>query len=201
MGSFIAQATVVTQPKIADALVLSGSNLAGMAELSVGHWLARLEKWRKGAKQSSSLLRALSFGSYAKRFKPKRTEFDWLSRAPNEVDHYVIDPLCGFEVSTQLWIDVLGGLKALSSSSHFARFPKHLPIWILGGSVDPVGGERGLDRLHKAYQRAGIDHLKLTIYPDGRHEMFNDTIANQVTDDLLSWLNSTLSATTVAQDS
>ena len=169
--------------------MLSGSNLAKPLELVAGLQVARLERRRKGARNPSKLLQALSFGSYAKRFKPIRTPFDWLSREVSQVDYYVADPLCGFSISTQLWVDIFNGLRDISAPSHFAQFPKSLPILILGGSRDPVGGAKGMARLASAYRQAGVIDVELTVYPDGRHEMFNDIVAEQVTDDLVAWLN------------
>ena len=44
-------------------------------------------------------MNTLTFGQYNSAFKPTRTEFDWLSRDPAEVDKYVNDPDCGFVFS------------------------------------------------------------------------------------------------------
>jgi alpha-beta hydrolase superfamily lysophospholipase len=37
-------------------------------------------------------------------------------------------------------------------------------------------------------RRSGQNDVTVTVYPDGRHEMFNETNKQQVIDDLLSWL-------------
>ena len=43
-----------------------------------------------------------------------------------------------------------------------------------------------------AYKEAGIKDLTLKWYPDGRHEMFNETNRDEVMTDLVAWLNSKL---------
>ena len=48
-----------------------------------------------GEMQRSIKLNLMSFGAYNKKFKPIRTEFDWLSRDTEEVDKYINDPYCG----------------------------------------------------------------------------------------------------------
>ncbi len=200
MGSFVAQSTIGRFPELADALALSGSNLTAALELRAGRAVAQFERWRQGASGQSRLLSALSFGGYSRRFKPKRTDFDWLSRDAAEVDHYVNDPLCGFDASNQLWVDLLGGLLEITSADFFAQFRQDLPLLILGGSEDPVGGEKGLTRLAKAYQRAGVNP-ELVIYPQGRHEMLNEINAAQVLAELLTWLETSLSGTAAVQES
>jgi alpha-beta hydrolase superfamily lysophospholipase len=109
MGSLVAQQLLFEHPGDMVAAVLSGSNGRPPAKAAAGKIVARIERARVGRRNPSHLLTRLSFGEYNKAFAPARTEFDWLSRDPNEVDKYIADPLLGFEVSTQTWVDLLGG--------------------------------------------------------------------------------------------
>ena len=54
----------------------------------------------------SRWLQRLVFGTYNREFAPSRTDSDWLSRDAAEVDAYLADPLCGFPLTTQAWLDV-----------------------------------------------------------------------------------------------
>ena len=64
---------------------------------------------------------------------------------------YISDPLCGFEVTTQLAIDLVDGLAGLASPEIAARVPKALPIYIFSGSRDPVGAKlQGLIDVYRA---------------------------------------------------
>jgi alpha-beta hydrolase superfamily lysophospholipase len=80
--------------------------------LPIGRRIAGFEGWRLGPRGKSPLVQSLLFGEPNKSFKPVRTPFDWLSRDAAEVDKYISDPLCGFEVTTQLAIDLVGRLAA-----------------------------------------------------------------------------------------
>src|SRR3546814_16360871 len=74
--------------------------------------------------------------------------FDWLSRDAAEVDKYIADPLCGFPITVQAWIDFLDGLEAMARPENQARIPKAMPVLVIAGSLDPVsGGTRGLRQL------------------------------------------------------
>lgn len=134
----------------------------------------------------------LSFGSFNKAFKPNRTAFDWLSRDPLEVDKYINDPLCGFRCTNQLWIDLLGGLQQISKASNLAQIDPGLPIMIMGGECDPVSEGKRLKSLAHALREAGCQNLQLNIYPQARHEVFNETNRDDVTADVLKWLDQAL---------
>jgi alpha-beta hydrolase superfamily lysophospholipase len=45
------------------------------------------------------------------------------------------------------------------------------------------------------YAAAGLTDLTLKIYPQARHEVFNETNRDEVIDDLLAWLDQRLAAT------
>ena len=175
MGSFVLQQLLFEHPSDMVAAALSGSNGKPPPIAIVGKLLARIERARVGKRNPSPILQRLTFGEYNKAFAPTRTEFDWLSRDPEEVDKYVGDPLLGFDVSTQTWLDMLNALNRISNPSSIARIPKSLPLYLFAGDQDQVGdGGKGMKNLYDAYKRAAIFDVRLKLYPGGRHEMFND---------------------------
>ncbi|UII70406.1 alpha/beta hydrolase [Pseudomonas sp. HN11] len=192
MGSYIAQAYLLHHSASLHGAILSGSNFQPVALYRAARVIARFERLRQGLRGRSALIEFLSFGSFNKAFKPNRTAFDWLSRDPNEVDKYINDPLCGFRCTNQLWIDLLGGLQQISKASNLAQIDPGLPILVMGGECDPVSEGKRLNSLADALRDAGCQHLQLTVYPQARHEVFNETNRDAVTTDVLAWLDQAL---------
>lgn len=108
------------------------------------------------------------------------------------MDKYINDPLCGFRCTNQLWIDLLGGLQQISKVSNLAQIDPGLPILVMGGDCDPVSEGKRLKNLAHALREAGCQHVQLTLYPQARHEVFNETNRDEVTADLLAWLDQAL---------
>jgi alpha-beta hydrolase superfamily lysophospholipase len=107
------------------------------------------------------------------------------------VDKYIADPLCGFLCTNQMWVDFLGGLQSISSVESLSKITPSMPMMVLGGSRDPVSDGSRLNDLASALCKNGRKALTLKIYPEGRHEMFNETNRDTVTADVLAWLEST----------
>ena len=192
MGSYIAQAYLVHHSASLHGAILSGSNFQPVALYRAARVIARAERLRQGLRGRSTLIDFLSFGSFNKAFKPNRTAFDWLSRDPTEVDKYINDPLCGFRCTNQLWIDLLGGLQQISKASNLAQIDPGLPILVMGGECDPVSEGKRLKSLAHALRESGCQNLQLNIYPQARHEVFNETNRDAVTADVLTWLDQAL---------
>ena len=172
-----------------DAAVLSGTSGPPPAIATLGRYVARFERWRQGARGKSSLIDKLAFGAYNGAFKPARTDFDWLSRDPAQVDLYVEDPKCGFLSSNQLWIDLLDAVPNLAKPDRLARFRRDLPIYVFSGDQDPVSeGGKTVKALVELYKKAELD-VELKLYPEGRHEMLNETNRADVHHDLTRWLS------------
>ena len=190
MGSFLGQTYLAEQGSKMAAAILSGTSGPPPAILPIGKRVIAFERWRLGPRGKSPLVQQLLFGEQNKPFKPARTLFDWLSRDPAEVDKYVADPLCGFPLTNQLAADLVGALADLASPRLAARIPKTLPILVMSGSADPVGAK--LSGLLDVYRAAGLD-VTAKIYKDGRHEMLNETNREEVTRDLIDWLDARLS--------
>jgi len=195
MGSFMAQHFISEHGEALAGVVLSGTDGKPGALASAGRLIARLERLRLGPRGRSALIHALAFGVFNKAFAPTRTPADWLSRDPAEVDKYVADPLCGFVATTQNWIDLLDALPEIAKPDRQALIPKQLPIHIISGSADPVSdGTKRLQQLLAAYRAAGLERVTHRFYEGARHELFNETNREEVTRDLVLWLDGVIAA-------
>jgi alpha-beta hydrolase superfamily lysophospholipase len=195
MGSFLAQQLTMEHGAALSGLILSGSNGKPNLLARTGRLIARLERWRLGPRGRSALIHSLSFGGFNKPFEPARTPFDWISRDTAEVDDYMADPLCGFQSTVQLWIDLLDALGGIAQPTQQARIPKQLPIYIISGMRDSVSANaRGVERLLAAYRAAGLERVTSHFYPGARHSLFHEINRDEVTNDLIVWLDGVVSA-------
>lgn len=192
MGSFITMAYLMRHSSSVQGAVLSGSNYRPLRVYQAATLIARFERWRQGANGRSGLIDWLSFGTFNKAFKPARTAFDWLSRDATEVDRYITDPLCGFRCSNQLWLDLLEGLQQITPTAHLKQIDPYLPVLIIGGDHDPVSQGQRLQHLADALNRSGHTRTTLKRYPQARHELLNELNRDEVTRDLIDWLEQAL---------
>ncbi|HOB20734.1 MAG TPA: lysophospholipase, partial [Candidatus Atribacteria bacterium] len=189
MGSFLAQYYITKWGGGLKGVILSGSNLQKGPVLKAGIIIAGLQRLLLGDRKRSKLLNSLSFDSFNKRFRPVRTPFDWLSRDTAEVDRYVADPYCGAVFTTSFFHDFFKGLDGLYDKAALEAIPKDLPVLILSGDMDPVGGfGKGPRLLEKLYHSLGLLDVTLKLYTDGRHEMLNEINRDEVMKDILGWL-------------
>jgi alpha-beta hydrolase superfamily lysophospholipase len=190
-GSFLSQGFISLYGGMLAGCILSGTAGDGGPLISVGRAIAGIGCLFKGQRTKSKLLSDMTFGAYNKAFEPSRTPFDWLSRDTAEVDKYIADPLCGFMGSFGLYRDLLAGLQWIHSPAAMASVPKTLPLLMFAGARDPVGAATGtFDWLHDRYKALGVSDLTRKLYQDGRHEALNDTCRDEVTADVVAWLDS-----------
>ena len=201
MGSFIAQGFSVRHSQRLSGLVLSGSNYQSPALYYAGQTVARILKVFQSERTQSKVMDTLSFGSFNNHFKPARTDFDWLSRDEKQVDDYINDPACGHACSLQLWIDLFGGLIEISNRRNLEKIDADLPILLIAGDQDPVGQKgKGVKALHKALIQSGHKNVSCHLYADARHEVLNETNAQDVRMDILTWVQ-TIAARAVNRNS
>ena len=193
MGSFLSRAYVIEDSRQLSGLVLSGT--AGDPGLlgKVGALLAHTEARLRGRRHVSTLLDKMTFGQYNAAFTPNRTDFDWLSRDDAEVDLYVADELCGNTFTSGFFADLLGGLGIINDRRQVARVRRDLPILLVAGDADPVGDSgKGVRAVAEQYESVGVADVTCTLYPGARHEIFNETNRDEVTADVVAWLDAHL---------
>lgn len=125
-------------------------------------------------------------------FASPRTAFDWLSRDEAEVDKYIADPFCGFDMRR-----ARGGGRAdpavLGDPERLRRIRADLPCLLLAGDEDPINRKlAGLHLLEQRWHDAGVRRIDTLYYAGGRHEMLNETNRDEVTADVIGWLRDAL---------
>ena len=194
MGSFFASAYAAKYGSELKALILSGT---GGENKQVGSaiMLAKVLKIFGGSKKPSALLDKMAFGAFAKAVANSRTAFDWLSRDEAQVDKYIGDEYCGFTFTTGGFADMFRLISFTRGPQWAPLVPKNLPVYIFSGMADPVGGNGlGVTSVFDSLKKAGVERVSLKLYPEGRHEMLNETNKQDVYTDILNWVDGIISA-------
>jgi alpha-beta hydrolase superfamily lysophospholipase len=190
LGSFIARDMVSYKNADYKGMILSGTSWNPTALVISGKLISKLQKLFSGKKHKSRLLVNMSFGSFNKKFKPNRTDFDWLSRVPELVDRYVKDDFCGFYCSAGFFDDMFTGILKIQKTKTIQKMPATLPVLLACGEHDPVGNfTKGVKQVYKAFRNRGIKDIELKIYFQGRHEILNETNRKEVYADFLRWMD------------
>jgi alpha-beta hydrolase superfamily lysophospholipase len=173
MGSFAAQDYLLDNSALIAGLVLSGS--------------ASVDKLGIDPSRKADLT------VFNQAFEPARTPYDWLSRDPTVVDAYVADKLCGFGINKRAMETMAAAAKRLVDPAELSRIRSDLPIYIFAGDMDPINRKlEWLKPLAERYRAAGITDVTEKYYPQGRHEMLNETNREEVMTDLLNWIRRTI---------
>jgi alpha-beta hydrolase superfamily lysophospholipase len=133
-----------------------------------------------------------ALGPFNEPFEPARTPYDWLSRDAAEVDAYISDPLCGDDVPlTHAYVAGFMGLAVRGAQPEsIAQLPDGLPVLLVSGEHDPVGGVGAsqVTALADLVRQRGLP-VEQHVYPEARHEVFNETNRDEVTADVLAWID------------
>ena len=193
MGSFLARGYAAQFGAELAGLVLSGTAGSAGPLGNAGVLVATTQARLRGHEHTSGLMNTLTFGQYNAAFKPTRTEFDWLSRDPAEVDAYIADPECGFVFTTGGFVDLIRGLEGVNTDAVVGRIPKDLPVHLASGDMDPVGANgKGVRQVADQLRRLGVKDVTMTLWPEARHEILNETNRDEVEIEIVNWLDSHL---------
>ncbi|RXI38434.1 alpha/beta hydrolase [Clostridium tetani] len=190
MGSFLSQKYISLFGKELKGVILMGTDGRKGRILDVGIALSRKEIKKHGKRHKSRKLNRICFLNCNLAFIPNRTKFDWLSRDTEEVDKFIEDDFLGFYYDNLFFYYFFKGLKNIHKKSVMNKIPKNLPVYICGGSKDPIGRNgRGLLNLYNMYKKIGIKSLTCKIYENGRHEILNERNKENVMKDIIIWIN------------
>ena len=189
MGSFAAQKYIIDYSEDIDGVILSGTNGLHGIEVDLGFLVAKVMSKIQGREKKAYLIDKLAFGGFNKKFKPNKSEFDWLSRDFKEVEKYIENEYCGVVFSNGYFYDLFKLFKEIRNINNLKKINSKLPIYIFAGDKDPVGKfGKGITKLYENYKKVGIENVEFKLYSGGRHEMLNEINKDEVINDTINWI-------------
>ena len=197
MGGMIAAATAEAHPQAFDGLAIWNSDLNPGLAGKFGRLLLLAERALKGSDVPSSFGPQFTFRPWARSIPDRRTEFDWLSHDPAEVDAYGADPLCGVDGTVSLWLDVVDLATGAGSKAGLNKLARTLPIHLVGGGQDPAtGGGQAMQWLAGRMTSMGFLNVSLTLYAGMRHETLKEFGRAEAMSAFAAWADSVVSGET-----
>ena len=189
-GSFVTQGYIEEHGNEIDACILCGTAGPRPALVTVGSIATHIITFFAGKNKCVAMLDKLAFGSYNQRVKNPRTEFDWLSANPSNVDMYKMDNWCGIPLTASFFCSMMEGLTKIHKSANMKKIPTTLPVFFIWGSEDPVGSYGAtIKNLIEIYKSNGMEKIDQKEYPGDRHEILNEDNKEEVENDIISWVS------------
>lgn len=187
MGSFIARAYCTKFGYELDGAVFCGTS-GGMDGLSALIAFVEAQEKLFGGRYRSKFVNHLAFGAYNRKIHSPKTSYDWISRDTDIVDKYNADKKCTFTFTLNGFENLMKVLWFVSQDKWFSTFRKDLPVLLIAGDKDPVGSYgKGVVSVYNKM----LDYhctADCIIYPEARHELFNETNRGEVYLDVLDFL-------------
>lgn len=192
MGSFMLRKYLAFHPEKLRGAIIMGTGFIPKTLTSVAMGLTACVTKLRGSRHRSKLIQSLAFGADYKAFDMtgKHPENSWLTKDVDIVNTYYNEPRCTYMFT-------VNGYKGLFEAIHFccnpentARIPKKLPLFIVSGEQDPVGGlGKGVKEVYDMHKECGALDVTYKLYENDRHEILNETDRQLVFEDILAWMN------------
>lgn len=194
MGSFYARWYAERWPETIAGLIISGT--AGPQLLHrVGQGIATVLAALRGPRTVSPFMVRANMGGYCKRIPDAKSPNAWLTRDEAVVRAYDADPLCTFPFTLGSYREMLAAIHHVNRARWARSVDKTLPILLISGAEDPVGGYgEGVRKVWAMLGDAGIKDLTCEIFEGARHELHNEWNREEVFDYVLHWLEDRLPA-------
>lgn len=190
MGSYIARNYMSRYGTGIDGVLLLGTGMQSNALLFLSKTIAFIEGVLKGQKHISRFIHHAAFNNYCNYINNPKTPYDWLTTDAERVDAYVADKECGFVYTVNGFQTLFTLISRCKKPKYLKSIPKELPVFMASGAQDPVGGYgRGVKKAYQSLKKAGLINVELTLYPDDRHELFNELDREIFMQNVVNWLS------------
>jgi len=175
MGSFLARSFIVKYGDRLDGAVICGTGGTNK-RLGFGIFMSSLIAALRGGRYRSKFLFSQSNGGLNNAFKNEH-ESAWLTKDTALTESVRDDKYCHFIFTASAYNALFKLYKSVSGEEWAALVPKSLPIFIISGENDPLGGGDGSGprEVYELLRDAEVNDVELKLYKNDRHEILNET--------------------------
>lgn len=189
MGSYLLREYMLYKSNGLTGAIVMGTGQEPRIRLDAGQAVCRAMAALKGWNYRSRLVNALCFGGYSRHFRSGEKKGSWLTSDEEIARTYARDPLCSFVFTLGGYEQLMQVIKILERPGSERRIRKELPILLISGADDPVGGfGRKVRKAADRYRKAGIRDVDVYLYPDDRHEVLNELDRENIYEDIFRWM-------------
>lgn len=192
MGSFMLRKYLAFHSEKLRGAIIMGTGFIPEALTNVAMKLTTFVAKLRGSKYRSKLIQSLAFGADYKGFDMtgEHPENSWLTKDVEIVKAYYNEPRCTYMFTVNGYKGLFEAVDFSCNPKNAARIPKKLPLFIVSGEQDPVGGlGKGVKQVYDMYQKCGALDVTYKLYENDRHEILNETDKQVVFEDILAWMN------------
>lgn len=192
MGSYLLRKYLSVHNDNLRGAIICGTGYSAENTTKMGITATKLMKKLKGSHGRSRLLRDLTYDKYYKKFDMfgKDPSNSWLTRDEAIVKKYYADPKCTFLFTVNGYAGLTEAVLYACRQENVDKIPNRLPIFIVSGADDPVGGcSEGVMKVVEMFKTSGKEDLTYKLYDGCRHEILNEIGKEQIYADLLAWMN------------
>ncbi len=188
-GSFLTQRYIQMQEGLADAVILSASAYMGGSKLFLGKVLTFFQRVFFNVHAPGNMFFEMTFSSNDKYFEEDKLKNAWLNRDFEKVRAFNEDPYCDFVMSHGFFYAMMRGLYDAYRPENLDKIDKNLPILIVSGDKDPLGGMgEKVKRLYEMYKALGLN-VQMKLYENVRHELTADFESEKIIGDLVAFFD------------
>lgn len=192
MGSFMLRKYLAIHNDNLRGAIIMGTGFIPESMTNLALKLTAVVAKLRGSKHRSKLIQSLAFGADYKGFDMtgEKPEDSWLTKDVEIVKTYYNDPRCTYMFTVNGYKGLFEAVNFSCNPENAAKLPKKLPLFIVSGAQDPVGGlGKGVKDVYDMYKDTGMYDLTYKLYENDRHEILNETDKQMVFEDLLAWMN------------
>ncbi len=190
MGSFLLRRYIVSRGEGLHGAIVMGSGFTEPHSSEMGILMTRTLAKVFGWRHRSVLLTKLAFRkNHRFDMSGKDLENNWLTRDPEIVKWYYSQPGCTYTFTLNGYKNLFETVRFSCLQENVDKVPKDLPVLVVSGAEDSVGGYgEGVRKVTDMFRQAGLRDVELSLYEGYRHEILNEIGKEKVFEDLRDWM-------------